>query len=84
MDDKTIVVIDEEGNEVEYEVVLTFNNEEFNKSYVIYKLPGDDVDEVTAAVYEESDEPGGKLLQITSEEEWEMIEEVLNSFLDEE
>lgn len=84
MEEKTFIVIDEEGNEIEYEVVLTFNNEEFNKSYVIYKLPGDDVDEVTASVYDETDEPGGKLTQISSEEEWEMIEEVLNSFLDDE
>jgi uncharacterized protein YrzB (UPF0473 family) len=82
MEDKMFTVIDEEGKEVEYEVVLTFKNDEFNKSYVIYKLPGDDVDEVTAAIYDETEQAGGKLLQITSEDEWEMIEEVLNSFLD--
>ena len=53
MDEKTFTVIDENGKEIEYEVVLTFKNDEFNKSYVIYKLPGDDVDEVTAAIYDD-------------------------------
>lgn len=84
MDDKTFVVIDEEGNEILYEVVLTFANEEFGKSYVVYKLPGDEHEEVFAAVYDESSETGGNLTQIESDDEWDMVDEVLNSFLDEE
>jgi uncharacterized protein YrzB (UPF0473 family) len=84
MDEKTFTVIDENGKEIEYEVVLTFKNDEFNKSYVIYKLPGDENEEVFAAIYDESDSSGGDLIQIETEEEWDMVDEVLNSFLDEE
>lgn len=84
MEEKTFTVIDEEGNEVLYEVVLTFKSDETSKSYVIYKLPGEEEEEVFAAIYDEDAKDGGNLIQIESEEEWDMVEEVLNTFLEEE
>lgn len=84
MDTETMVVVDEQGNEQVYEIVLTFKNEEFGKSYVIYKLPGDEEDEVFASSYDDSETDGGDLKPIETDEEWDMIEEVLNSFQDEE
>jgi uncharacterized protein YrzB (UPF0473 family) len=84
MEEKTFTVIDEEGNEVLYEVVLTFKSDETGKSYVIYKLPGEEEEEVFAAIYDEDAKDGGNLIQIESEEEWDMVEEVLNTFLEEE
>lgn len=83
MEDKTLRVIDEKGNEKDFEIVLTFKSDETGKSYVVYKEPGDS-DEVFAASYNESDTEGGDLQPIESDEEWDMIEEVLNTFLDEE
>ncbi len=83
MEDKTLRVIDEAGNEKDFEIVLTFKSDETGKSYVVYKEPGDS-DEVFAASYDESNEDGGDLKPIESDEEWDMIEEVLNTFLDEE
>jgi len=84
MEDKTFTVIDEEGKELVFEVVLTFNNPETEKSYVIYKLPGDENEEVFAAIYDEESDMGGNLMPIETDEEWETLDEVLNSFLDEE
>lgn len=84
MDTETMVVVDEQGNEVVYEIVLTFKNDEFGKSYVIYKLPGDDEEEVFASSYDESVTDGGDLGPIGSDDEWDMIEEVLGSFQEEE
>jgi uncharacterized protein YrzB (UPF0473 family) len=84
MEKETMVVIDEEGNEVLHEVVLTFNSKEFGKSYVIYKLPGDENEEVFASSYDETAQDGGDLKPIETDEEWDMVEEVLNAFLDEE
>ncbi len=81
MEDKTLRVIDEEGNEFDYEIVLTFHSDETNKSYVVYKEPGDS-EEVFAASYDESETEGGDLKPIENEAEWDMIEEVLNSFLE--
>jgi len=83
VEDKTLRVIDEKGNEKDFEIVLTFKSDETGKSYVVYKEPGDS-DEVFAASYNESDTEGGDLQPIESDEEWDMIEEVLNTFLDEE
>lgn len=78
------MVVDEDGVETEFEVVLTFFNDEFNKSYVIYKLPGEEEEEVFAAIYDEAETAGGNLTQIETDEEWDMIEEMLNAFLAEE
>lgn len=84
MEEKTFTVVDENGVEKEFEVVLTFKSEDFGKSYVIYKMPGDDSDEVFAAIFDEGAKDGGNLIQVESDEEWNMLEEVLEAFLDEE
>jgi len=83
VDDKTLRVIDEEGNEHDYEIVLTFKSDKTQKNYVVYKEPGDS-DEVFAAIYNEEDTDGGRLMPIESDEEWDIVEEVLNTFLEEE
>ncbi len=36
MEANKIQVIDDQGNELEYEVLFTFNNDELNKQYVLY------------------------------------------------
>ena len=84
METETMTIIDEAGNEVLYEIVLTFDSDETSKSYVIYKLPGEENDEVFASSYKEGNTEGGDLLPIETDEEWDMIEEVLNTFLDDE
>ena len=84
MEEKTFTVVDEEGKELDYEIVLTFKNPDNNKSYVIYKLPGEENDEVFAAIYDEESKIGGSLLPIETDKEWDMLDEVLNTFLEEE
>ena len=42
MDENTIVVTDELGNEVEYEILFTFENEENGHQYVVYFDPEKD------------------------------------------
>ena len=84
MDQNSFIVTDEKGIEIEYEIVLTFKNDETHKSYVIYKMPGEDNEEVFAASYDELKTDGGDLEQIKTDREWEIIEEVLNAFIDEE
>lgn len=84
MEEKTFTVVDENGVEKEFEVVLTFKSEEFGKSYVIYKTLDEESDEVFAAIFDENEKDGGNLVQVETEEEWDMLEELLESFLDEE
>lgn len=78
-----ITVVDEEGKEVICEIILTVDNEDFDKSYVIYQIKGDETGEVFAASYEPSDDGEGQLNDIKTDAEWDFIEEVLESFDDE-
>ncbi len=84
MDEKTLRIIDESGKEHDYEIVLTFRSDETGKNYVVYKEIDAAADEVYAAEYTEEDEDGGRLKPIETDEEWDMIEEVLESFAKEE
>ncbi|GIN87068.1 UPF0473 protein YrzB [Heyndrickxia sporothermodurans] len=87
--EKHITVIDEEGNEQLFEVLFTFESEEFGKSYVLYFPVGAEEDdneeiEIHASSFIQSEEgQEGDLQPIETEEEWDMIEEMLNTFLDE-
>ena len=87
--DNQITVIDENGNEQVYEILYTFESDDFGKSYVLYYLPGADEGEdgeieiQASAFVPGADGNDGNLLPIETDEEWDMIEEVLNTFLDE-
>ena len=71
MDENTIVVTDELGNEVEYEILFTFENEENRHQYVVYFDPEKDEPEAQAAIF---DDEGG-LFPIETPEEWEEDED---------
>lgn len=77
LDDKKIVVVDDNDKEIEMEILFTFDNEEFNRQYVLYVNPNEDSGEVYASAYTED----GELLEISNENEWEMIESVFEAFI---
>ena len=77
MEAKKIQVIDDQGNEKEFEVLFTFNNEELEKQYVLYYDSNDEEPSVFASIYDDD----GQLYPIETPEEWEMIEEVFQSFM---
>jgi len=81
-DFETMYVTDEEGNEIECEIILTFESDEFLKSYVVYQKKNDESGEYFAASYNPEDGDEGQLNQVESDEEWDLIEEVLESFLE--
>ncbi|MDP4103952.1 MAG: DUF1292 domain-containing protein [Bacillota bacterium] len=89
-DEKHITVVDEEGNEQLCEVLFTFDSDEFGKSYVLYYPVGaeeddeDDIEIHASAFIPKEDGEDGELMPIETDEEWDMIEEVLNTFLEEE
>lgn len=86
--EKQITIVDEEGNEQLCEVLFTFESEEFGKSYVLYYPVGaseDEEIEIHASSFVSNDEnEEGELEPIETEEEWDLVEEMLNTFLDEE
>jgi len=69
----------DDGSEVTGEILFTFTSEDFGKNYVLYQLPGDE-EQVHVSSY--TDE--GDLYEVESEEELEMINEVLGAFLEDE
>ena len=75
MDDNKMTVINDAGEEIEVEILLTFDYEETGKQYVMFFDPADP-DTVFAASYTEDSE----LEMVESEEEMAICEEVLNSF----
>ncbi|QBP40827.1 DUF1292 domain-containing protein [Paenisporosarcina antarctica] len=87
---QNITIIDDNGTEQLCEVLFTFESEEFNKSYVLYYPIAAEEDEneeieIHASAFTPSEDgKDGDLLPIESDEEWDVIEEMLNTFLDEE
>ncbi len=80
--DNKITIYDEAGNEVEnLEILFEFESDEQN--YVLLHDPKSDSGEVMAFKYDSEDQGEGKLMPIETDEEWDMIEEVLGAFEDE-
>ncbi|MGM0495591.1 MAG: DUF1292 domain-containing protein [Bacillota bacterium] len=78
----TLILTDELGNEIRARIIMTFESDEFNKSYVVYQMEDDDNEEYHAASFDPEDGDEGKLEQIETDAEWDLIEEVLESFLE--
>ena len=84
-----LTVINDEGQEIECEILFTFDSEAYNKDYVVYMPIGDEyLDEdgfpeihVSSYTTNENGEGGG-LDPIEDEEEWDMVEEVVASFIE--
>ncbi|SEI88023.1 Uncharacterized protein YrzB, UPF0473 family [Alkalibacterium gilvum] len=87
-DHEHITIVDEEGNEELYEILFTFESEDFDKSYVlVYPAGTSEGDEVELSAFSYKESEGGlegTLSSIDSDEEWEMVEEVLNTFISDE
>ena len=91
-DHEVITLVDEQGNETLFEILLTIDGrEEFGKNYVLLVPAGAEEDangEIEIQAYsftENEDGTEGDLQPIPeySDAEWDMIEEVFNSFIDE-
>lgn len=87
-----ITLIDDHGNETLFEILLTIDGqEEFEKNYVLVVPAGTEEDEngeveIQAYAYTQNEDgTEGDLLPIPedSDEEWDMIEEVFNTFVEE-
>jgi uncharacterized protein YrzB (UPF0473 family) len=81
MDEKmTFKVINDEGKEIECEVLFTFESEETNKNYIVYTDNTTDEEgntKVYASIYY-PDQEETKLEPIETEKEWKIIESILD------
>jgi uncharacterized protein YrzB (UPF0473 family) len=87
-----IVIPDENGDEHLFDELFRFHVDATNKSYILVTPVGADEDEeeeeveVFAFRYEdrEGEEDDIALFPVETDEEWEMVEEMLNTFQPEE
>ena len=77
MESNELIIIEEDGTEKRMEILFTFTSDEFNKSYVLFVDPNDEDRNVFARIYDEE----GNLDEITDEAEFDVVEEVFNTFV---
>ena len=78
-------VIDDKGNEIECEVLFTFESDETGKNYIVYTdNTADDQGntKVYASIYTPNEE-NLNLTAIETEKEWKIIETILNELQEE-
>lgn len=81
----TFNVTNEEGQEVEYEVLFTFDSDETKKSYMVYTDDSKDEDgntRVFASAYVQGEQTT-ELLPIETDKEWKIIETILKELQEE-
>lgn len=76
LDSNSLYVTDEFGNEKRMTILFTFDSADYGAQYVVFQDPESDEENVFASRYDEE----GNLFPIESDEEWEMVEEVINTF----
>ena len=78
-------MIDENGNEIVYDVLFTFESDETKKNYIVYTDNTRDEKgniQVYASIYDPED-PKSKLEAITTDKEWKVIETILETLQEE-
>ena len=81
MKKNTFSMLDENGNEVVYDVLFTFDNDETGKSYIAYTDNTRDDSgniQVYASTYD-PENPESRLEAIETEKEWKLIEGILSN-----
>ena len=85
MNNNTFKVINDEGQEITCDILFTFDSEETKKSYIVYTDNSRDSEgniQVFASIYDpKQDNP--RLEPIESDQEWKIIETILNTLQDE-
>lgn len=78
-------MIDENGKEIIYDVLFTFESDETKKNYIVYTDNSRDETgniQVYASIYD-PENPNSKLEAITTDKEWKVIETILETLQEE-
>ena len=81
MEDKSFTLINEDGVEVKYDVLFTFDSDDTKKSYIAYTDNTYD-EEGNISVYASTYDPNSEKMvlgEITTDKEWKVIETILNT-----
>ena len=85
MQQNSFKVINDEGKEIVCDVLFTFDSEETNKSYIVYTDNSTDEEgngQVFASIYDPKQE-NPRLDPIETDQEWKIIETILNTLQEE-
>ena len=77
--------VNEDGKEIVCDILFTFDSDETKKSYIVYTDNSRDAEgnvQVFASIYSPNDEKL-KLSSIETEQEWKIIETILNTLQEE-
>ena len=77
MNEEKITVINEDGVEIEMDVLFTFDSDQTGKQYVLYFDAESENEEVFVSSYTAD----GDLFSIDDQDEWDMINEVFETFM---
>ena len=81
MNDNTLIITTEDGKEITCKILFTHHSDKFNKDYVVFV---DDNNVASAAIYNDSDNGKGELIEIKTDAEWNMLEKLLNESIERE
>lgn len=75
--------LDEDGNEVVYTILTRIEPDDSDSTYIVFyeDTEEDDIQIEAAEVIGNEDGSGEQLYEIETEEEWAMIEEVVNTIM---
>lgn len=79
--ENTFIIVNDEGKEVKYEILFTYEDEKTKRNYIAYtdnSLDDEGNTKVYASIYNPLEE-NPVLLPIETDEEWKMIEAILTS-----
>ena len=85
-----VILSDDQGNEEVYKILFTFESDDYGKSYVfLYPKASEDDEEIEIQAFsfkpdKNGDVDAGDLDPIEDPEEWDMVQEVLNTFTSDE
>lgn len=84
---EVFTLVDEKGNEELYKEALRFQADNSDKWYIcLYPVDQENADEVDIQAFEmvsgEQSDEDVQLLPIESDEEWDMVQQVINTFID--
>lgn len=81
MEHEYMTITDQNGKELKCKILFTYESKEFNHSYVVFQV--EETNELTAMMYTENDTNSGTLSPITDDAEWDMLQEVVESYIKE-
>ena len=82
MVDRTITLYTEDGKELIADILFTYHSEDFSHDYVVFQIR--ESGEASAAIYVPGENGQGSLEKIETDEEWQLLEELLDDYANQE